>query len=107
MPTELVPIGSLSHLIQDVTLPDDDIARIQDSLIKHGWRDPLKAEGESVEGDGGLRLKYGQGRVAALAELKRHHQSNPELFPVPDGVEVEDGEWFIPIEVSPAQIEIQ
>jgi hypothetical protein len=81
----------------EVNLEQSHVNVMAEMIIQGGWTAPLKlivnAEGEA------LGFAYGLGRVAALAWMERQHASNPQLFPAPEGIQVNDqGEWEFPYE---------
>lgn len=67
-----------------------DIQAIIKSLLRHGFKDPVKYEPALNKGAGGI--VEGNGRIEALQTMFNQSKKSP-----PRGIVVQDGKWLVPV----------
>jgi hypothetical protein len=89
-----------AHLLTEVNPKLHDLQKNAASIIELGFNDPPKFDPSLNGGRGGLI--YGNGRTEALAWLEVRHRQDPEQYPRPNGIGVEQasGDWVMPLKIG-------
>lgn len=112
---QYIPLSQARRFTEgEIILSESDLERVISAIQNYGFQDALPVRvsaephpkpPENKPPENG-RFIYGQGRVAALAELERRHRENPGEVEIPTGIATDESGWLMPIEIRAAEIEV-